>query len=144
MQVPEVVVQVFGVLLGRHLVHPRGTVFAGLAIAFRPLETVNFPSLRLEDYPVNHDSTYFGAPSRGLHPRSIQLRTPVAGCARGCHYRPAGQAFVRWDLHPYGAHPPGNHDQFHGIAPNSKVSGLPWHDQCLVRCSCSYCRILIL
>ena len=36
-------------------------------------------------YPVVHDSTPFGAPSRGLHPRSIPLRTPIAECARGYH-----------------------------------------------------------
>ena len=39
---------------------------------------------RLESYPVVHDYTLFGAPSRGLHPCSIQLRTPITGCARGC------------------------------------------------------------
>jgi hypothetical protein len=33
--------------------------------------------------PAVHDSTYFGAPSRGLPPRSLQLRTPMAGLARG-------------------------------------------------------------
>ena len=44
-----------------------------------------FPSIPLERYPAVHDSTYFGAPSRGLHPRSIQLRTPIAGCAHGYH-----------------------------------------------------------
>ena len=33
----------------------------------------------------------------------------------------------------HGAHPLGNNNQFHGIAPNSKVSGLPWHDQRMVR-----------
>jgi hypothetical protein len=42
---------------------------------------------------------------------------------------------VRWDLHLTSAHPLGNNNQFHGIAPNSKVSGLPWHEQCVVRCS---------
>ena len=45
---------------------------------------------RLESYPVVHDYTLFGAPSRDLHPCSIQLRTPIAGCARGCHSYPAG------------------------------------------------------
>jgi hypothetical protein len=32
-----------------------------------------------------------------------------------------------------GAHPLGNNNQFHGVAPNSKVSGLPWRDQWLIR-----------
>jgi hypothetical protein len=45
-----------------------------------------FPSLQREVYPVDHDSTYFGAPSRGLLPRSFQLRTPITGGARGVHY----------------------------------------------------------
>jgi hypothetical protein len=43
------------------------------------------PRDRLEGYPFVHDDTHFGARSRGLPPRSIQLRTPIAGCARGCH-----------------------------------------------------------
>jgi hypothetical protein len=59
---------------------------ASRTAAFRPLDTVGFPSLPLEEYPVDHDSTYFGAPSRGRPPRSIQLRTPMAGWARGVHY----------------------------------------------------------
>ena len=53
--------------------------------AFRPLHTVGFPALHREDYPVDHDFTYFGAPSRGLLPRSLQLRTPITGGARGVH-----------------------------------------------------------
>ena len=28
----------------------------------------------------------------------------------------------------YGAHPLGNSNQFHGISPNAKVSGFPWHE----------------
>ena len=106
---------------------------ASRTTAFRPLHAVGFPSLSLEEYPVDHNSPYFGAPARGLHPRSIQLRTPIAGGARGCHSCPAGEALVRWDLHLTGAHPLGNNNQFHGIAPTSKVSGLPWHEQRLVR-----------
>jgi len=58
---------------------------ASRTAAFRPRHAVGFPSLWLEAYPVDHHSTYFGAPSRGLPPRSIQLRTPMAGCARGLH-----------------------------------------------------------
>jgi hypothetical protein len=58
---------------------------ASRTAAFRPLHAVGFLSLSLEAYPVDHNSTSFGAPSRGLHPRSIQLRTPIAGCARGVH-----------------------------------------------------------
>ena len=42
-----------------------------------------FPSVPLERYPTVHDSTHFGAPSRGLHPHSLQLRPPIAELARG-------------------------------------------------------------
>jgi hypothetical protein len=49
-----------------------------------------FPSIPPEGYPTVHNYTLFGAPSRGLSPRSLQLRTPITGCARGGHYRPAG------------------------------------------------------
>jgi hypothetical protein len=31
------------------------------------------------------------------------------------------------------AHPLGNNNQFHGVAPNSKVSGLTWRDQWLIQ-----------
>ena len=44
-----------------------------------------FPSLPREDDPVDHDSPYCGAPSRGLLPRSFPLRTPLTGGARGVH-----------------------------------------------------------
>ena len=45
-----------------------------------------FPSVPLEGYPAVHDYTHFGAQSRGLHPHSLQLRTPIAGLARGVRY----------------------------------------------------------
>ena len=41
------------------------------------------PLYNLEGYPLVHDYTHFGAQSRGLPPRSLQLRTSIAGCARG-------------------------------------------------------------
>ena len=44
------------------------------------------PPYGLKRYPAVHDSTLFGAQSRGLHPRSLQLRTPIAGLARGVRY----------------------------------------------------------
>ena len=102
-------------------------------VAFRPLDTVGFPCGTAEGYPCGHASTPFGAQSRGLPLRSIQLRTPMTGCARGCHYRSAGEAFIGWDLSHLGSHPLGNSNQFHGRAPNSKVSGFPWRDHCDVR-----------
>ena len=45
-----------------------------------------FPSASHEGYPGVHDHKDFGAPSRGLYPRSFQLRTSITGCARGIHY----------------------------------------------------------
>ncbi len=36
-------------------------------------------------------------------------------------------------LEPSGSHPLGNNNQFHGISPIPKVSGLPWREQALVR-----------
>ena len=48
------------------------------------------PRSCLEGYPAVHHYTHFGAPSRGLRPRSLQLRTPIPGRARGVHSRPAG------------------------------------------------------
>jgi len=45
-----------------------------------------FPSVPPERYPAVHDYTHFGAQSRGLHPRSLQLRTPITGLARGVCY----------------------------------------------------------
>jgi len=44
------------------------------------------PPYTLEGYPLVHDYTHFGAPSRGLHPCSLQLRPSIAGCARGVRY----------------------------------------------------------
>jgi hypothetical protein len=37
----------------------------------------------LESYPFVHDSTHFGAQSRGLHPRYTRLRTAPCGEVRG-------------------------------------------------------------
>jgi hypothetical protein len=91
------------------------------------------PPYRLEGYPTVHHYTLFGALSRGLPPRSLQLRTPSAGLARGVPYRCAGSALIGWDLNRIGSHPLGNDNQFHGISPHSKVSGLPWRDQRVVR-----------
>ena len=42
-----------------------------------------FPSYNLESDPLVHDDTHCGALSRGLHPRSLQLRASITGCARG-------------------------------------------------------------
>ena len=49
-----------------------------------------FPSISVEGYPIAHHHNYFGALSRGLSPRSFQLRTPITGFARGIRYRLVG------------------------------------------------------
>jgi len=36
-------------------------------------------------------------------------------------------------LEPYGSHPLGNNNQFHGMSPIPKVSGLPWREHAIVR-----------
>jgi len=38
-----------------------------------------FPSMPLRDILADHDYTYFGAPSRGLSPRSPSLRASMTG-----------------------------------------------------------------
>jgi hypothetical protein len=50
------------------------------ALANRRLSPRNL----LEGYPCDHDSTHFGAPSRGLSSRDTRLRTAPCGEARGC------------------------------------------------------------
>ena len=92
-----------------------------------------FPSLQREDYPVDHDSTIF----RGSITRPASSFLPASyahdwGCTWSslltC-WRGVGQVGCA----PLGAHPLGNSNQFHRIAPNPMVSGLSWHEQCFVR-----------
>src|SRR6266446_6327543 len=40
------------------------------------------------------------------------------------------------------SHPLGNHNQCHGVSPHSKVSGLPWRDQCEIRCGSLWWSVL--
>ncbi len=68
--------------------------------AFRRWHTVGFVPRSRCGSPAGHASPYCGAPSRGLPPRSRQLRTPSAGLARGVRSCPAGEAFGRGDLSP--------------------------------------------
>ena len=42
---------------------------------------------------------------------------------------PVGSTVVRGDLRLPASHPLGNDNQLHELAPNAKVSGLPWRDQ---------------
>jgi hypothetical protein len=91
------------------------------------------PPGRLEGSPAVHDDPPFGAPSRGLPARALQLRTPIAGCARGGRSRRAGEAFVGWDV-SVGSHPRGNDNPFQESLLHPKGSGLSWRDQRRVRC----------
>jgi hypothetical protein len=59
--------------------------FAFRAAAFRFSDSVGFLRL-LPDYPLSTTIFYFGALLHGLHPRSIQFRTPITGFARGFRY----------------------------------------------------------
>jgi hypothetical protein len=73
----------------------------------------------------------------GLHHAACLLATP--GSVRPLTGRHAGSLLTCWlgfnqvGLAPCGAHLLGNNNLFHGLSPNSKVSSLPWRDQCLVR-----------
>ena len=52
--------------------------------------TAALPAAPWQGSPVIHNIGLFGARSRGLHPRSLQLHTPITGFARGVPYRLAG------------------------------------------------------
>jgi hypothetical protein len=77
-------------------------------------------------------------PISGLNDAACLLATP--GFVRPLAGRHAGSLLTGWlDFSQvglaHGAHPLGNTNQFHGVPSNSKVSGLPWRDQALVRLS---------
>jgi|GEM_PF-6625044 len=102
--------------------------------AFRPLETVGVPrstSLRVillsTTLPIsglNHAACIL-VPSSSVRPwLGVHVDITPALLAR---LWSGGTCTVS------GSHPLGNNNQFHGFAPNSKVSGLPWRDQCVVR-----------
>jgi len=57
---------------------------ASRTAAFRRLHTVGFPFDPTAGYPLVHDYTHLGAPSRGLPSRYTRLRTAPCGEARGC------------------------------------------------------------
>jgi hypothetical protein len=75
-------------------------------------------------------------PLAGLHPAAYLLATP--GSVRPLTGRHAGSLLTGWldfrqvGLAPHRAHPLGNNNQFHGLTPNSKVSGLPWREHAAV------------
>jgi len=73
----------------------------------------------------------------GLYHAACVLAPP--GSIRPLAGRHAGAFLTGWrgvdqgGLEPCDSHPLGNRNQFHGFAPNPKVSSLPWRDHCLVR-----------
>jgi hypothetical protein len=73
----------------------------------------------------------------GLHHAAYLLATP--GSVRPLTGRHAGSLLTCWlgfnqvGFAPWSAHLLGNNNQFHGLAPSPKVSGLPWRDQWLIR-----------
>ncbi len=76
-------------------------------------------------------------PIAGLHHAACVLATP--GFIRPLTGRHAGALLTGWrgvrqvGLEPWGSHPLGNNNQFHGLSPNPKVSSLPWREHALVR-----------
>ena len=112
----------------------RTRLFAPRTAAFRPLETVGFPlstSLRVillsTTLPISgrNDAACILVPSSSVRP------------LLGVHVDVTSDLLARlWSggtCTVSGSHPLGNNNPFHGTSPNSKVSGLPWRDQCLVR-----------
>jgi hypothetical protein len=64
--------------------------YPGLLPSARSTASALAAQLALHSYPMVHNYTHFGAPSRGLASRSLRLRTPLTGFARGGYYSPAG------------------------------------------------------
>jgi len=58
------------------------------------------PRYALEGYPTVHDYTHCGARSRGLHPRSLQLRTPLLGVHVQFAPDLLARALSGWDVSP--------------------------------------------
>src|SRR5262249_53404073 len=79
----------------------------------------------------------------GLHHAACILATP--GSVRPLTGRHAGSLLIGWlgvnqvGFEPCNSHPLGNNNQFHGLAPSSKVSGLPWRHHGRVRLSTAAC-----
>jgi hypothetical protein len=91
------------------------------------------PQDYFEGYPAVHDATHCGAPSRGL----LSAFTPAS--YSHCWAGTWSSLLTCWlgvrqvGLEPQGSHPLGNNNQFRGLSPSSKVSGLPWREHALVR-----------
>src|SRR5439155_17988938 len=103
--------------------------------AFRPLETVGFP-LRTPLRAILLSTTILIS---GLHHAACILApSSFVPPLLGVHVEFATDRLAKlWSggtCTVPGAHPLGNNNQFHGFSPTPKVSGLPWRDQCFVRC----------
>jgi hypothetical protein len=66
--------------------HPLAITWTGLLPSARSTASALAAQLAPNSYPAVHNSTHFGAPSRGLASCSLRLRTPLAGFARGVRY----------------------------------------------------------
>ena len=110
---------------------PRPT--APRTAACRSVETVGLPR-RTTGRDILLSTTL---PVSGLYHAACVLAPP--GSIRPLAGRHAGAFLTGWrgvdqgGLEPCDSHPLGNRNQFHGFAPNPKVSSLPWRDHCLVR-----------
>ena len=112
---------------------PRPT--APRTAACRSVETVGLPR-RTTGRDILLSTTL---PVSGLYHAACVLAPP--GSIRPLAGRHAGAFLTGWrgvdqgGLEPCDSHPLGNRNQFHGFAPNPKVSSLPWRDHCFVQVS---------
>jgi hypothetical protein len=70
--------------------YPLAIPWAALLPSARATASALAAQLALNSYPIGHNYTHFGAPSRGLASCSLRLRTPLARVARGGYYSPTG------------------------------------------------------
>jgi hypothetical protein len=90
-----------------------------------------FPSIPLQDILLSPT-----LPIAGLQHAACLLAPPGSGRPLAGRHAGAlltgGRDFRQVGL-ALGAHPLGNINPFHGFSPNSKVAGLPWREQAVVR-----------
>ena len=119
------------------LLDPGGVLVARLCAlrtaAFRPLETVGFPlSTSLRAILLSTTILISGL----HHAACILVPSSSVRPLLGVHVDVTPDLLAKLSSGgtcTTGSHPLGNNNQFHGLSPNSKVSGFPWRDQCLVR-----------
>jgi hypothetical protein len=119
---------------GQHLRRTRPP--APRPAAFRPLATVGVPLCSA--WRVRLLSTTL--PFAGLdHAACLLLPSRSVRPWLGVHVAVTADLLARLGSGgtcTSGSHLLGNHNPLHGMSPNSKVSGLPWRDQCRVRRLC--------